>query len=246
MRIGFTLSGQVKMVVEPEIVAAAKKLRPAAVAQVLQSEATQVYRMAYALSGRWDSGKTIARFVLNRSVLVMPKWDAEADPANWFHRFTVQTSRRYAAEQTPSSSDVLIEQAQNVDPAYTAFIAALRQLPPQQREAFLLHHCERLNQRYSAVAMDCSTTAAETHLRAAEDALRLIAGADYDKLVQRLLDAYIHLTPEADQLTPTVNGVVFRRVRLRKFARRVVTMILLAAIAGLVWGAWTVYRQMES
>jgi DNA-directed RNA polymerase specialized sigma24 family protein len=233
------------MVVDSRTIAGAKELRPGDVTRVLCGQATQVYRIAYALSGRWDSGKAIARFVLNRSVLVMPKWDVEADPANWFHRFTVQTSRRYEPTQEASAKDVLIEQAQNPDAPYIAFVAALRQLPPQQREAFLLRHGEKLNERYTALAMDCSTHAAHTHLHAAEEAMRLIAGPPYDALVQRLVDAYVHLTPDEDALTPTVNNVVFRRVRLRRFIRRVVTLILLAAIGLLLWGAWEFYRRLE-
>jgi len=77
-----------------------------------------------------------------------------------------------------------------------AFVSALRQLETQQREAFLLHHCERLNARYSALAMDCSTEAADNHLKAADQSLRLVAGADFDALAKKLADAYAHLAPD--------------------------------------------------
>src|SRR5258707_2034113 len=132
--------------IDADIVHAAQKLRPAAVAAILQENAAGVYRIAYALAGRWDVGRGIARFVLNRSVRMMPKWKPEDDPANWYHRFIIMTSRRGARHQIAGAAkDVLVEQALSPDTQYIAFVAALRQLETQQREAFLLHHCEHLN-----------------------------------------------------------------------------------------------------
>src|SRR6478735_3014745 len=84
---------------DADTIAAARKLRPAAVTAVLQCEALAVYRLAYALAGRWDVGRGIARFVLQRSVKMMPSWGPEADPSNWYHRFTIMTSRRSAKHQ---------------------------------------------------------------------------------------------------------------------------------------------------
>ena len=231
----------------PELVAAAKKLRPAAVAKLLENEYPAVYRLAYALAGRWDVGRGIARFVLARSVKLMPKWGAEDDPANWYHRFTIMTARRSAQHQPKvAKSDVLVEQALDPDAAYVAFVSALRHLETQQREAFLLHYCERLNARYSALAMDCSTAAAETHLRAADDALRLVAGENFSALTHKLRDAYQHLTPDATDMLPTVNRVVFRHVKLRRWARWAVVLIELAVLAGLLWGGWKLYHLVRT
>jgi DNA-directed RNA polymerase specialized sigma24 family protein len=235
------------MQIDADVVADARKLNPTAVREVLKSEVTQVYRIAYALAGRWDVGRGVARFVLNRSVRMMPKWKPDDDPANWYHRFTVMTSRRSAHHRPDTQTDVLVQQAAPPTSAeYVAFVAALRLLEPQQREAFLLWHGEKLNPRYCALAMDCSTEAAQNHLRAAEDALRLVAGARYDQLVKQLEDAYAHLTPEADQLVPTVNNVVFRQVRMRRWLRRILLLVELIAIAALAWGGWKVYQVVRS
>jgi DNA-directed RNA polymerase specialized sigma24 family protein len=235
------------MPVAPEVVARAKKLRPDAVNDLLHAQATGVYRIAYALAGRWDVGRGIARFVLNRSVKLMPKWDVDDDPANWFHRFTIMTSRRSARHQpaTPQK-DVLVEQALQPDAQYVAFVAALRHLETQQREAFLLRHGEHLNARYSAVAMDCSTQAAETHLSAAEQAMKLVVGDQFAALVKKMSDAYAHLTPEPDQLVPAVNRVVFRQVRVRRFVRRIVIVISLIVLAALAYGGWWLYRHVQT
>src|SRR3954471_4624553 len=168
------------MPLDSDVIASATKWKPHAVTQVLQDNAPSVYRIAYALAGRWDVGRGVARFVLNRSVRMMPKWKPDDDPANWYHRFTIMVARRGAKHGVESpAKDVLVEQAMQPDTRYIAFVSALRQLETQQREAFLLHHSERLNARYSALAMDCSTEAAENHLKAADQALQLVAGADF-------------------------------------------------------------------
>src|ERR1041385_9040132 len=99
------------MAVDANLVARAKKLRVGAVTAILQSQAAGVYRLSYALAGRWDVGRGIARFVLNRSVKMMPRWDENDDPGNWYHRFVVMTSRRSAKHEPTAKKDVLVEQA---------------------------------------------------------------------------------------------------------------------------------------
>lgn len=231
------------MPIDVDVIESARKLRPGAVEEILRSEVAQVYRIAYALSGRWDVGRGIARFVLNRSVRMMPRWKPDDDPDNWYHRFTIMTSRRAAKHQPEPARDVLVEQAALPrEPEYVAFVAAIRQLIAQQREAFLLRHGEKLNARYLALAMDCSTQAADNHLKAAEDSMRLVAGTRFPALVRKLEDAYAHLTPDPDQLLPTVNKVVFRQVRLRRVLRRIVLLLAIVALAALIVGGWKLYQ----
>ena len=230
--------------VSPETIEEARKLKPRAVTDLLAAQYASVYRLAYALAGRWDVGRGVARFVLARSVRFMPKWDPEDDPANWYHRFTIMTSRRSSKHKADPKKDVLVEQALQPDAEYVAFVAALRHLEPQQREAFLLHYGERLNDRYAALAMDCSTEAARNHLVVAEKQLRLVAGPSMNALTQKLADAYMHLTPADDSVVPAVNRVVFRQVRLRRFARFVVLLLKLAAFGALIYGGWWLYHMM--
>jgi DNA-directed RNA polymerase specialized sigma24 family protein len=230
------------MVLTAEVIEGARKLRPHDVSALLRDQFPSVYRLAYALAGRWDVGRGIARFVLARSVRVMPKWKPDDDPVNWFHRYTIMMSRRSARHTIDVRKDVLVEQAMQPDNAYIAFVAALRHLEAQQREAFLLHHCERLNDRYSALAMDCSTEAAANHLKAATQALRLVAGADFDPLTKKLCDAYAHLTPEGQDVIPQINKVVFRQVNLRKWLERIVLLVELAILAALLYGGWRLYQ----
>jgi DNA-directed RNA polymerase specialized sigma24 family protein len=234
-------------VASPETIADARNLKPRAVADLLTTQYPSVYRMAYALAGRWDVGRGVARFVLARSVRFMPKWEPDSDPANWFHRFTIITSRRSLAKHTiDPQKDVLVEQALEPDAEYVAFVAALRHLEPQQREAFILHHGERLNDRYAALAMDCSTEAAHNHLSVAEKQLRLVAGPSMPQLTQKLADAYQHLTPADDSVVPAVNRVVFRQVQIRRYFRIVALLIKLTILAALCFGAWWLYQRVRN
>jgi DNA-directed RNA polymerase specialized sigma24 family protein len=234
------------MAVEPEILASAIKLRPRAVGRVLEDQCPCVYRLAYALAGRWDVGRGVARFVLTRAVQMMPKWETRDDPANWFHRYTIMTSRR-SSKHAPehAKKDVLVEQAIQPDGQYIAFVSALRHLDAQPREAFLLNHCEHLNSRYAALAMDCSTQAAENHLRVADQALRLVAAEHFDALVRKLADAYQHLTPAPDDLLPAVNRVIFRQVRVRRWMRVLRWIAILAFVLAALWGVYKLYEMVR-
>ena len=158
------------------------------------------------------------------------------------------TSRRSLAKhkKIDPKKDVLVEQALEPDGEYVAFVAALRHLEPQQREAFLLHHGERLNDRYAALAMDCSTEAANNHLLVAERQLRLVAGPNMAALTTKLADAYMHLTPADDSVVPAVNRVVFRQVTVRRVWRTVKLLVTLALFGALIWGGWRLYQMTQT
>ena len=94
--------------------------------------------------------------------------------------------------------------------------------------------------------MDCSTTAAETHLSAGEGALRLVAGGDFDLLVRKMADAYQHLTPEEGQLLPTVNQVVLRRVLVRRWAKWVWVLVQLGILVAICWGGWKLWGMIRT
>jgi DNA-directed RNA polymerase specialized sigma24 family protein len=151
----------------------ARKLSAPAVEEVLRENYPSVHRLAHGLAGSADVGAGIVRYVMHRSIAILPTWREELAPENWFHRFTVITARRTIRHQPDPRTDVLLgDTGVAPDPAYIAFIAALRALPRQQQEAFILYTCEHLGPRTSSIAMDCSTEAAGNHLRAATDALR--------------------------------------------------------------------------
>jgi DNA-directed RNA polymerase specialized sigma24 family protein len=198
-----------------------------------------VYRMAHSLTGRADSGDGVVRFVMKRSFRVMPNWDNEGQPARWFYHHTVLASRRTLKHASELATDPLIVNAETGDAYYPAFVRALRVLPMQQREAFLFHHGERWNPRLLAVAMDCSTEAAQNHLREATAALSRLAGDMFPTYTAHLAHAYQKLTPATELV---LNDV---KLRVRRYAvpRRLATVarvaFTLAALAGIAWLVWS-------
>lgn len=224
----------------------ARKLSPPAVAEVLQDHYPTVHRLAHGLSGRSDVGAGIVRYVMHRSIAILPTWTEEFQPETWFHHFTVITARRSIRHRPDARNDLLLgDSGVAPDPAYVAFVAALRALPQQQQEAFILHSCEKLGPRTSSLAMDCSTEAAGNHLRSALHALQLVSGERYEVFATRACNAYRRLTPPPDAILPRVQSIIRRRVWPRRIARWIGWALLLGAIAGVIWMVRTYKDRVE-
>jgi DNA-directed RNA polymerase specialized sigma24 family protein len=225
---------------------AARRLSPAAVEEVLREHYPMVNRLALGLSGDAQVGAGVVRYVMHRCVSVLPRWREEVDPENWFHHFTVITARRSIKHRPDAHADTLLSDTGVApDPAYVAFIAALRALPRQQQEAFILHSCERLGARTSSIAMDLSTEAAGNHLRAGIDALRKIAGERYETFTTRATNAYRRLAPSPDAILPRVKSIVRRRVWPRRIGRWIALVLLLGFIAAMAWAVWYFWDRVE-
>jgi DNA-directed RNA polymerase specialized sigma24 family protein len=224
-------------IVEVELLARARKLKRDAVEAVLARFYPVVYRMAAALSGRVDVARGVVRYVMKRSPRAMPGWRADDDlgPQRWFHHHTILTTRR-AAKHTPElHDDVFMADASALGPGYAAFIRALRSLPMQQREAFILNHGENLNARFLAVAMDCSVIAATQHLQAANNALLAIAGKDFEPFTHQVVERYKQLTPTEDLAVPHVKTIVRRWVWPRRIWAFLRLLIVLSVIGGAIF-----------
>ena len=224
------------------IISAARRLDRPAVEQVLSGSYPSVHRMAYALIGEPAAAARLVRFILRRSVRVMPSWRKGVIPENWFYHHTLLSAReatgRLRLGESKRPSDPLITSGTPTDPQYVGFVRALRGLPQQQMEAFVLHHGEKLNARLLGVAMDCSTGAAGNHLLAATDALKSLTGDDYARLLTELERGYAVLTPVATAISADVRQQVSAAVwgkRVRRLVRRLILLVLLGATAYAVW-----------
>src|SRR5687768_5070472 len=158
------------MAITDETLADARDLNPSALRDLLTSCYVPARRVAHALSGDDRIARVVAELLVRRSLRMLPKWHDPSSPENWFYHHALLTTRGTNTPPPDPHADPLVALGPADDPAYVAFVRALRLLPPQQREAFILHHGERLNARLLGVAMDCSTGAADVHLRAAGDA----------------------------------------------------------------------------
>jgi DNA-directed RNA polymerase specialized sigma24 family protein len=233
------------MTVDPDVLQRAKKGNRAAIIEILSAQYSSSHRMAHAITGREDVGTGIVTHVMKQGVRVLQSWQDEDAPQRWFRHHILLTTRR-AARWKPDPSTDTLTRARDADAPYLAFIRALRSLPHQQVEAFLLHHGERFDLRDLAVSMDCSTTAAKMHLQQADEQLKGLAGADFDALIEKLRGAYDALTPTRDLSLGRVATDLRRRflwLRLRRIAR---ILIITAMVAGLGWLTWFAWPQIHT
>ena len=224
--------------VADEVVAKARVGDRQSVEAVITECFPAVHRVAHALTGDPAVAGKVVRFVLRRSVTVMPRWRPGLIPENWFFHNTLITLRRLKTPPPPANQDLLITVGPTGHPAYVGFIRALRALPVQQAEAFVLHHGEHLNERLLGVAMDLSTGAAGSHLAAATLALQTLAGNDFPVLVAAMEKAYAALTPPDTVVRTTAETEVrsvFWSKLIRRGTRRLVGLAILALLGYFGW-----------
>jgi DNA-directed RNA polymerase specialized sigma24 family protein len=225
------------MAISEELLDKAMKSDRAAMEAVLVDVYPAVFRVANALTGRAGAARLVLNDVLRRSLRVLPKWRRGVVPENWYYHHTIIAARQAAAAPPELRDDVLVKLAGTQDPTYLAFVRALRSLPRQQSEAFLLHHGERLNTRLVGVAMDSSQQAAAEHLKAADAAMATVGGEAMPALTATLLKAYAALVPPANSVHPAARKYVNRH-RAKRMANRLVKLALLLgllAAACLLW-----------
>ena len=203
-------------------------------ARVLSQQYPSAYRISRALCGA-KVAERITLSVLRKSGKASERWRDEAAAADWVLHHTILECRT-AMEESDANRYAAREPIE-----FRAFLTALLALPVQQREAFILSRCERLKLRDIAVAMDCSNTAAQQHLSAAETALNRLTGADQQRLMDLLLGAYSAAVPAA---APLIDSIVRRKVR-RKWLGRFGKLILLGTVAALVYAAWYAHHRLD-
>lgn len=209
----------------------------AAVVELLASYYPVVWRMSSGLTGRADVGRNVTRFLLQRSLRALPAWKDEAAPTRWFHHHTLLTTRRAGPPPGDNTSDTLLANGTH-PPSYIAYVNAVRALPMQQREAYILANGESLDIRAIAIAMDCSVLAAGNHLHEANDKLRTLDSANLDAHAMRLGKVYRSLAPREELALTDIR----KRVKKHYFPRLIwrITRAILAAVL-FVGGAWGAY-----
>jgi len=226
-----------------ELVARARKFDRKAVEAVLVAYHPVVYRIAAALSGRRGLAESIARRVLYRSLAHVGSWKDPAVPARWFHHHTVMASRRYANKPPAAADDALLPEA--APPAYPAYLKALRGLPPQQREAYVLFVGEQLDLRRTAQAMDYSTGATGTHLESARRSLRGLAGDAAALCEATFTTAYGKLTPPDASAVPAAEFAVARYVWPRRIKWVASVLFVSGTTTAIAYGAWRIYPLLD-
>jgi DNA-directed RNA polymerase specialized sigma24 family protein len=234
------------MPIDQDVLSRARKFNTAAVTTIFAEYYPMVHRIAHALAGRASVGREVERFVLKRAFRVISSWNDEGAPQRWFSHHAVLAARRVPRIDPTDPEDLLIDAQSNPPVAYVAFVRALRRLPIQQSEAFILSNAEGFKTREISVAMDCSNQAASTHLGAANASLRAIAGDEYDALVQALATRYRSLVPSEHLLLPNMRMLVARRIWPGRIWRAIRWLIALALLAGIAYGAWKLWPMIET
>jgi DNA-directed RNA polymerase specialized sigma24 family protein len=214
----------------------------AAIEAMLADVYPAVFRLAHALTGRPGAAGQVLHDVLRRSLRVMPKWRRGTVPENWYYHHTLITARHLAPGPPDPRDDVLVARSATPDdPAYRAFVRAIRSLPRQQAEAFLLHHGERLNTRLLGVAMDCSHAAAADHLKAADSAIGAVGGGQTAALTATLERAYASLVPPPHAIRPSARKYVAKHLRPLKVKR----VLLVLAFLGVLVAAYFAWQARD-
>ncbi|MCC6239867.1 MAG: sigma-70 family RNA polymerase sigma factor [Phycisphaerales bacterium] len=222
-----------------DITSRARRYDRVAIEQLLAANYPGVYRLAAALTGSQTSARKIAVRVMRKSVERVEKWKDEKQLAGWFRHHTVLRTRRLVGSTgQPPGDDALVDQASKADLQYVAFIAALRKLSFQPREALVLAEGERLDGRELAVAMDCSIEAAANHLVAARRELMTVVGDQLNVRLAQLARVYQSLTPDEHLAVPLIKRVTRRRLwprRLAIWSRNIITIALIALLGYFAW-----------
>lgn len=232
------------MPIDADVFRRARKGNIRAAINVMSDCYPQVYRLAYGLSGRDDVGRAIVRFVMKRGIRQLPTWSDEAAPMRWCQHHTLLTVRRAARHPPDVAQDTLVRGAQTDNAYYAAFVRALRSLPMQQREAFILTHGEQWDARNLATAMDCSTEAATNHLKEATRALSALGGNFYSTFTAHMAQTYKSLTPSEELVLTNVQFGVKRFLWPRKIWRLIELILLATIVAAIVLFVWKIYPKL--
>jgi DNA-directed RNA polymerase specialized sigma24 family protein len=233
------------MAVDEELLARARRNDREAIAAIFVENYPAISRLALGLSGRADVGRGVVRYLIKQAFRALPNWKDDDAPQRWFLHHTILTVRRAQKHQPDRSNDTLIDDPRTAPPEYVAFIRALRSLPIQQREAFILHHGERLNERWTAVTMDCSVIAASNHLNAANASLGAIAGDQFKPFCEELSRLYHRLGPDEQLILPKLRGTIARHVWPRRIVRLLGWLLMLALLAAIAYAAWKIWPRLE-
>jgi DNA-directed RNA polymerase specialized sigma24 family protein len=233
------------MDVDSDLLSAARKGRRDAIIELLTIHYPLVWRMAEALTGRRDIARGVMKYVMPRSLKALPHWKNEGDPHRWFYHHTLLTTRRTSPKHQPDPLKDSLVDGPTVTASYLAFIKALRDLPMQQKEAFILANGEGAGARAMAVAMDLSTLAAENHLREASERLRALSPDKYDAHVARLQATYRKLGPDEEMGVPGIRSNVSRLIRPWFIRRTLRTIFGIVALVAAAWGAWWIWKIVQ-
>jgi hypothetical protein len=194
--------------------------------------------MAVGLCASERAARRIVPPALRQTIRIFYIRKIELHPGGWLLHQTLLASRPAAATPVNPTDDPLVGTAEPAEAAYVAWIRAIRHLPRQQQEAFLLHHGLGFDQRDLGIAMDCSTVAAANHLRAAHAAIAPLEEGRQQEWIERLQKTMASFDPPRINMEAQVarGAAQVRLIRTARTALRILrNLVVMAAVAVVVW-----------
>lgn len=213
---------------------------PSDLPTLLHRSHAQVYRIALALCGNRPTAETVVEKVLRQSAAIFKRWKTDEEASRWFLHYTVLLSRN---AKSPTGEDLLLSAATDSESAET--IKALRKLPMQQREAFLLHHGEALDLRQLATAMDCSSAAAANHLVGAAKSLEQLCPLGIGDFTTQLPGLLRQLLPPSDALNVDLDRILAEQRRKEFIAMAIRWLWRLVPLTAIGWLLWWIWQHVE-
>lgn len=218
---------------------------PGALQRVYSQALEPCARIAYSLCGDPDQAQQVMRKLVRRSVRQFRQWKYADEASAWFMHQTILLLREIDSS-IQTRDDPLLKDVAGPDVIqYAAMIRAIRNLPQQQKEAFLLTHAQRWNTRLCAIAMDCSNTAVVTHLKEAERQLQPLLGQHASALVE-----YLHQVHRSMPIQyPKAPIRIGARIRARRALGRLVYALgwglILLIVLTILWFCFVLWPRTE-
>ncbi len=228
-----------------EDIAAARNGNTGAIERVYAQALEPCCRIATSIAGRHDVARSVLKTLVRRSTGQLEKWDYADEASAWFMHHTVILLREYRKPISPDHDPLLHEIGGPDVVQYRAMINAIRALPEQQQEAFILHHAQRWNTRLCAVAMDCSNTAVEAHLSEANRQIQPLLGINFAALIGFLQQVHRSVPLELPAAPKTIATKIKARRGLQFLTYIAGWLLILAIIVAIVAAAVLIGPRIE-
>jgi RNA polymerase sigma-70 factor (ECF subfamily) len=163
------------------LVARAQKGDRTAFAALVETHYDFIFRTACKWTGRRSEAEDIAQEVCIKLSTILPQFDGRSAFTSWLYKVTLNTVRdqqrasRRRQRRMDDYSEVAPEESapdQEDAVATRELWAAVRQLPPQQRDAVLLVYAEEMNHAAAAAILGCKEATVSWHIHEARKTLR--------------------------------------------------------------------------
>ncbi len=157
-----------------------------AFAALVERHYDRIYRLAWRLVGSRDRAEDIAQEVCVKLATAIRSFRGDAKLSTWIHRVAYTTAVDYlrvhqrTVALSPSDMVQLVDATADTGAAPDeddGIWQAVRELPPQQRDAILLVYAEEMSHAEAAAILECSEKTVSWHIHEAKKKLKIMLKA---------------------------------------------------------------------